>query len=280
MQKAVQPEKVSFTGIVSDSTSPEACDFLARQTGLAKTRVKDAMNKGAVILQRKGLGRIRLRKATFRLRKGDCLELHYDPNILAVDPPQARCLEDYRDYSIWFKPANLLTQGTDYGDHGSLVRQAELFFQPRREVCPVHRLDREVAGLTMVAHSREAAGKLSRIFAKHEVVKRYRAEVLGIPKKNEGVIDLPLDGKRAITRYRVISSHPEAATSVLQIEIETGRLHQIRRHLADAGHPVMGDPRYGAGNKDGRPLRLVACELAWRCPFSGRERVSRLKDEC
>ncbi len=267
---------ISVTRVVSDNALPGACDFLSFHSGLSRARVKDAMNKGAVWLKRKGVGRRRLRKATFLLKKGDTIELHYDPKVLSMSPPSASCLEDYRHYSLWFKPAGLLTQGTEFGDHGTLLRQAELYFNPKREAYPVHRLDREASGLIMIAHSRQAAAELSRLFAEHRVIKRYRVEVLGVPVKSEGVIDEPLDGKSAVSGYRVIARSPDGATSTLLVEIETGRLHQIRRHLAGAGHPVMGDPRYGAGNRDGRPIRLAACELCWRCPFTGEEKVHSL----
>ena len=269
-------EKFSLTKTVTSHPEPEACDFLSLESGLSKGRVKDAMNKGAVWLSRKGLGRIRLRKATFRLQKGDKLELHYDPKVLAVHPPQAECLDDYGQYSLWFKPANLLTQGTDFGDHVSLMRQIEMFFKPKREVYPVHRLDREAQGLILVAHSQKAASRLSRMFQNHEIIKRYRVEVMGMPEDDAGLIDQPLDGKPSLTRYRVVSRLPDTRTAVLIAEIETGRLHQIRRHLAYAGHPVMGDPRYGEGNKDGKPMRLVACELEWTCPVTGKIRKFHL----
>lgn len=268
--------KLSFKKSVQEGTNIQACDFLAAQTGLSKARIKDAMNKGACWLARKSQSRLRLRTATFLLKKGDVLELHYDPKVLSAQPPPASCITDYRHYSLWFKPANLLTQGTDYGDHGSLLRQVEIFFTPRREAYPVHRLDREASGLILVAHSRQAAGKLSRLFQEHQIKKRYRVEVLGLPEKNNDIINAPLDGKEAVTRYRVISRHPDTNTSSLLIEIETGRLHQIRRHLAAAGHPVMGDPRYGNGNKDGKPLRLNACELEWQCPFTGATHKSHI----
>jgi tRNA pseudouridine32 synthase/23S rRNA pseudouridine746 synthase len=260
----------SIQKTVSSSENVQACHFLALQTGLPKARIKDALNKGACWLSRKGQGRFRLRKATFLLRKDDVLELHYDPTVLSWVPPSASCLEDHRHYSLWFKPANLLTQGTDFGDHGSLLRQAETFFNPRREAFPVHRLDREASGLVLVAHSRQAAGRLSQLFQNRQIIKRYRVEVLGVPDKKVDAISIPLDGKKALTRYRVVSNHPETGTADLLIEIEPGRRHQIRRHLAAIGHPVMGDPRYGSGNKDGRPMRLVACELQWPCPYTGR----------
>jgi tRNA pseudouridine32 synthase / 23S rRNA pseudouridine746 synthase len=228
------------------------------------------MNKGAVWLRRNGMARIRLRKASFLLKPDDVLELFYDPKILSAEAPQALCLMDCRQYSVWSKPANLLTQGTDYGDHASLLRQVETFFSHKRRVYPVHRLDREVEGLIMVAHLRRAAGKLSRLFAEQKVVKRYCTDVFGTPVEDEGIIDLPLDGKHSVTKYRVVFRHPDENVSRLVVEIGTGRLHQIRRHLAAIGHPVMGDPRYGRGNKDGSPLRLTASELTWVCPFTGQ----------
>lgn len=270
MQTSPSLEKFSITKTLTDKTSPQACNFVAGHAGLPKARVKDAMNKGAVWITRKGQGRIRLRKATYLLQKGDILELHYDQKVLATKPPPASCLADYTHYSVWFKPANLLTQGTDYGDHASLLRQVETFFTPWRKAYPVHRLDREAEGLILVAHSSEAAGRLSKLFQTHKVLKRYRVEVRGLPENDEGTMKETLDGQEAVSHYRVISRHPETNTSVLLVEIETGRLHQIRRHLASAGFPVMGDPRYGSGNKDGEPMRLAACELEWTCPFTGR----------
>jgi len=272
MKESDAPERFRMKITLPDQTRLSASDLLASRSGLSRSRIKDAMKKGAVWLKRKGTGRRRLRKASFVLKKGDVIELHYDPLVLSVNPPEASCLKDYGQYSIWFKPSGLLTQGTEFGDHGTLLRQAEVHFKSRRRVFPVHRLDREAAGLIMIAHSRKAAAELSRLFAGHSVVKRYQVEVLGVPEKEEGIIKEPLDGKPALSRYRLIARDPEKRTSTLLVEIETGRMHQIRRHLAGAGLPVMGDPRYGTGNKDGRPMRLVACELHWRCPLSGEER--------
>jgi tRNA pseudouridine32 synthase / 23S rRNA pseudouridine746 synthase len=272
MEGSFVSEKFSMTIVVPDKTSPEASSFLASQSGLPRVRIKDAMNKGAVWLKRKGLGCKRLRKATFILKEGDILELHYDPRILSENPPAAYCIMDYGHYSVWFKPAGLLTQGTEFGDHGTILRQAEVYFKSNRKVYPVHRLDREAEGLVMIAHSGQAAAELSKLFAEHRVIKRYRVEVLGAPEKNEGIIEDPINGKTAVSRYCVIANNPEGDTSTLLVEIETGRMHQIRRHLAGIGHPVMGDPRYGTGNKDGRPMRLTACELCWRCPITGEER--------
>jgi tRNA pseudouridine32 synthase/23S rRNA pseudouridine746 synthase len=268
--------KLDFKKTVNIGESRQACDFLAHYTGLPKVRIKDAMNKGAAWICRKGRGRERLRRATSVLKQGDIVELFYDQAILSMDLPPACCLMDLRHYSIWDKPAGLLTQGTDYGDHCSLLRQVELSFSPRRGVYPVHRLDREAQGLVLIAHTSQAAGKLSKLFQIRAIFKRYHTEVLGLMEPSQGTIDTPLDKKPALTRYSVLSLDPDMNISTLLVEIETGRLHQIRRHLASIGHPVMGDPRYGKGNKDGKPMRLIACALEFQCPFTGKEIACRI----
>lgn len=261
--------RITFRAAVTSSEPSGACSFLSRHTGLPKVRIKDAMNKGAVWMKRKGRGRERLRRATAGLKPGDVIELFYDADLLTIDPPLASCLVDRGVYSVWHKPSGLLTQGTDWGDHCSLLRLVETFFNPRRRAYLVHRLDREVEGLVLVAHTRDAAERFSHLFGRGEVRKEYRAEVLGSMGRRTGVIDEPLDGKPALTRFSVMAYDEVTNTSILSIEIDTGRLHQIRRHLAAVGHPVMGDPRYGRGNKDGRPMRLRASGMAFRCPFTG-----------
>ncbi|ROR32200.1 RluA family pseudouridine synthase [Inmirania thermothiophila] len=254
----------------------EACTFLARHTGLSKSAVKEAMSKGAAWLRRArrdGLGpRRRLRRAKTELRVGDRLELFYDPAVLALEPPRARLFQDLGEYGVWYKPAGLLAQGTDYGDHCALLRQVEK--ATRRPVFLVHRLDREAAGLMLVAHSRRAAAGLSRLFQQQRIEKRYRALLhgdLAAAHGARGRIDLPLDGKPAVTDYEVLDHDAEHDRTLVDVLITTGRLHQIRRHFAALGHPVVGDSRYGAGAPAAPGMRLVAYGLAFRCPLSGRE---------
>lgn len=245
-------------------------DFLHRHSGLSRQQIKDAANKGAVLLRRGGTAK-RLRRAKAELRDGDLIELHYDRDILARQPPPARCIADRGGYSVWFKPAGMLAQGNEYGDHCALLRVAETAWQSPRRVWLVHRLDREACGLMVVAHSRPAAADLSRQFQQNRVRKRYRVQVRGdiaAAHGRQGRIDSPLDGKPAVTEFRVEAWDAPRDASTLAVEIHTGRLHQIRRHLAALGHPVIGDPRYGSGNKDPGGLRLVAIGLAFRCPLS------------
>lgn len=248
-----------------------ACELIAARSGLAKSRVKDAMCKGAVWLTGKRGGRKRLRKATAQPGIGDVLELFYDARLLAVKPPVAQCLHDASHYSIWLKPAGLLAQGTDYGDHCSLVRQVEVHFRLKRPVLPVHRLDREAAGLMVLAHTKAAAAKLSKLLQGNAIDKQYRVTVLGRPSPEQGTIELPLDHKPASTCYALTSYDSAGNTSVVEVTLKTGRLHQIRRHFAMLGHPVLGDPKYGAGNKNTTGMELVAHKLVFRCPFTRKE---------
>ncbi|MCX5877368.1 MAG: RluA family pseudouridine synthase [Deltaproteobacteria bacterium] len=265
------PAAFTLRIIITPEDVGTACDLIAARAGLAKSRVKDAMCKGAVWLTEKRGGRKRLRKATAQQRPGDILELSYDPRLLAVKPPLAQCLHDARQYSVWLKPAGLLAQGTDYGDHCSLVRQVEVHFRLKRPVLPVHRLDREAAGLMILAHSKTAAAKLSQLLQDNAIDKQYRVTVLGRPSPEQGVIELPLDHKPAITQYILTTYDPATDTSVVEVTLKTGRLHQIRRHFALLGHPVLGDPKYGVGNKNTTGMELVAHRLAFRCPFTRKE---------
>jgi len=118
----------------------------------------------------------------------------------------------------------------------------------------VHRLDKDTSGLLLAAKTKKAAALFSRLINGRKAVKQYTAVCSGRPVKDEGVIthELLIRGslKSSQTRYRVIKSGtlplPEPREySVLELELGTGRMHQIRRHLAMNGTPVLGDDKYG-----------------------------------
>lgn len=249
----------------------QAADMLCEATGLSKSRIKDAMQKGAVWLQKADQSkRRRLRRASTFLRKGDRLFFSHNAAILAEKPQRPELVADRAQYSVWNKPAGMLCQGTEYGDHTSLLRLVEQFFLPRRQVYLLHRLDREASGLVLIAHTKKAAALLSRLFKERKIDKRYLAAVSGKPGDPGSIrtIAMPLDGKEAISRLTVLSFDSEKNQSSLEICIETGRLHQIRRHLAGISHPIVGDQRYGIAAPEG--LQLKAISLAFTCPLSGR----------
>jgi tRNA pseudouridine32 synthase / 23S rRNA pseudouridine746 synthase len=265
-------EKIIYKAAVETGFHGSVSDFLVLKTGLPKARIKDAMNKGAVWLKKKN-GRInRSRKATASLGPGDQIELYYDPKLLSTKPLKAVCLNDLKHYSVWFKPAGMLAQGTLYGDHCSLMRQAELYFSSQRKVFLVHRIDREASGIMLIAHTKEAAAKLSYLFRNNLIIKKYRVEVLGnIREYRLKEINLPLDGRQSMTEFETDSYNQAKDISRVNVVIRTGRLHQIRRHFEMIGFPVIGDPEYGKGNKNKDGMMLSAVSLKFKCPFLGRE---------
>lgn len=258
--------------VADDKTT--AIDALAAATQLPKARLKDALNKGAVWLQVRGKEQ-RLRRATKSLRRGDRLALYYDAELLALEPPHPQLIADEKIYSLWNKPAGMLAQGTHFGDHCALLRYCEKFFEPTRECFLVHRLDREAEGLMLIAHTRKAADAFSRLWQQRDIEKQYRVGVHGklgeIGEKK--IIDTPLDGKASETHIKVIAYDATSDRSALVITLITGRKHQIRRHLAALGFPVIGDYRYG---RAGEALALRAVSLKFKCPLSGKEKLFQI----
>lgn len=246
-------------------TEPQtAAEALAEHTGLPKGRIKDAMTKGACWWTYKGK-QLRLRRATKALQPGIRLALYYDDKVLALKPSPAECLLDNKRYSIWYKPHGLLAQGSQWGDHCSLLRWAEQ--KTGRDCFLVHRLDADAAGLMVIAHDPKAAAALSNLFQGRAIRKVYQAWVTGQLDARDQLIDQPVDGKVAISHVTTLQQTPEC--TLVSVTIETGRKHQIRRHLADIGHPIIGDRLYGRAAQ--QPLQLVAVELAFRCPLQHRE---------
>ena len=256
--------------VIVESPDSDATDLLRHATGLSKQRIKHAMKQGAVWLTRRRKTQ-RLRRARRALREGDELHLYYDEEILAEHPAKPSLVADRGEYSVWNKPYGLRSQGSKWGDHCTVVRWAERNLQPERPAFTVHRLDRAANGLILIAHSKRTAAALSELFRLRKVEKRYRVLVHGnldaaaVPQR----IDRPIDGKRAISELSVLEASTGGKHSLLEVRIETGRKHQVRRHLADLGHPVVGDRLYGTGEEDGVDLQLTAYLLAFRCPVSG-----------
>ena len=262
---------LSRTLVIENDAGLSATDALAAATGLPKLRIKDAMAKGAVWLQRGTRKPQRLRRVTTELARGDRLSLYYDSAVLASDPPAAALVADHKRYSVWRKPAGLLVEGSRFGDHATLARQIDQHFGGRREVHLVHRLDLEASGLVLAAHSSGATAKLSALFQQRTIDKRYRVTVRGAPgpEGHYGRSEAPLDGKPAVTEFRVEAVDADTRTATLEIRMLSGRYHQIRRHLCDLGHPVMGDPRYGTNNRDPAGLQLAAIGLSFEDPWTG-----------
>lgn len=264
--------------VTAESPGDSAIDLLHRETGLSKQRIKQAMTKGAVWMTR-GRNTQRLRRAKRTLRAGDQVHFYYDASILAEIPPEPMLVADTGGYSVWHKPRGLRSQGSKWGDHCTVVRWAEQHLQPERTAFTVHRLDRAATGLIIVAHSKSIAAALSSLFREREIEKRYRALVANdfSTQPNPLRVEQAIDGKEAVSEISLIEVIDGGSRSLVDVQIETGRKHQVRRHLAELGHPIIGDRLYGTGEEDGTDLQLIAHLLAFHCPVNNKRVEYRLE---
>jgi tRNA pseudouridine32 synthase/23S rRNA pseudouridine746 synthase len=264
--------------VTIESPDDNAVDLLQQTTGLSKQRIKLAMTQGAVWVTR-GSKTQRLRRAKRALRAGDEVHLYYDADILAEIPAEPTLVADVGGYSVWNKPYGLRSQGSKWGDHCTVARWAERHLQPERPAFTVHRLDRAANGLILVAHSKKIAAALAELFRERKVEKRYRALVAGdfSSQPNPLRVEQAIDDKAAVSEFSLQEVSDDGARSVVDVRIETGRKHQVRRHLAELGHPVVGDRLYGTGEADGVDLQLTAYLLAFRCPLAERPVEYRLQ---
>ncbi|MEJ5184854.1 MAG: RNA pseudouridine synthase, partial [Rectinemataceae bacterium] len=178
----------------------------------------------------------------------------HDCRSCYTEKAMVRILYENDEILVIDKPAGLASQpGEAVGAHVVQVLEAQLGMAPYL----VHRLDRDTAGCMVLARNPAAASRWSRLIAGREVRKRYLAWVAGAPSRSSGTIDLPLEGSRgmqeACTLYRLRETcmlsdatlPSDFRCSLLELELRTGRMHQIRRHLASLGLPIIADDRHG-----------------------------------
>ena len=262
--------------IVISSADKTALQHLAENTSLSKQKLKAAMTNGSVWLE-SAIGIHRLRRAKKILSKHDTLHLYYDAKIQHSKPPAAELIADEGEYSIWNKPGGMYSQGTKWGDHCTIYRWAEQHLKPQRPAFLVHRLDRAACGLIILAHSKKTAAAFSRLFQTRNIQKKYKAIVAGAlnPETMPYIIASEIDGKPALSRIVELQALDNNMTMVT-IEIETGRKHQIRRHLSQSGHPVIGDRLYGSKQSDEnlpmKNLQLQSIYLKFNCPLTNEIR--------
>ncbi len=192
------------------------------------------------------------------------------------------------------KPAGLLVHKTAlaYGEEENALIQ--LRNQIGSWVAPVHRLDRATSGCLLFAKNEQVLPKLQGMFMERKIQKTYHCLVRGIPSEKHGVIDYPLQSERsgklqeAQSKFKVLAEiekpfnstgrYPTSRYSLLEIELLTGRTHQIRRHLAHIRHYILGDRKHGDNKQNHyfethfglEHLLLHAWKLRFEHPISGK----------
>ena len=234
-------------------------------------------------------------KVSYKVAEGDKIEIaEQEPveiELKAQDIPIAIVYED-KDIIVVNKPKGMVVHPANGNPDGTLVNAIMAICKDSLsgiggEIRPgiVHRLDKDTSGLLIVAKNDIAHVNMSEQIKRHEVKKTYIALVRGVVKENEATIDMPIgrsnsdrkkmavtkNGKNAVTHIKVLKRYDKY--TLLEINIETGRTHQIRVHLAHIGYPVIGDYIYSNGKNEFGIVGqcLHARYLEFKHPITGKD---------
>jgi 23S rRNA pseudouridine1911/1915/1917 synthase len=242
--------------------------------GLSRRKARAVIDTGGVFVER-----ARVKVAGRPVRAGQTIEVNTGGALDRGPPPAPRIVFVDEHVIIADKPAGLVTAPTPESDRGDLLDQLARAFG---EVYLVHRIDLPTSGLLVFARTRDANKRLGDAFVAHDIERAYTAVAIGDIAAQ--TIDRPIDGRRAVTHVEPVEAL--AGATLVRVRLETGRTHQIRIHLAGAGHPIAGDAQHGGEASRTfvpRPPRLAlhAAVLGFAHPATG-ERVrfeSELPDE-
>lgn len=206
------------------------------------------------------------------VNQGDKIEIFLNEEISEGIPPMdipVTVLYEDDDILAVDKPTNMPTHPSKGNNLPTLANAVMGYYGGNFVFRSVNRLDRDTSGIVIIAKNKISASALSSSMKKGLWSKKYHALVEGCPTPSEGVIDAPIervcegnikrevrtDGKRAITKYRVIET--DSTSSLCELTLLTGRTHQIRVHMAHIGHPLCSDFLYGTPCKREYFLRCI-----------------------
>ncbi len=250
---------------------------------VSRSFVQKLIREGAVFVGEKPV------KANYRLRIDDVVSFELpeneEPDILPEDIPLSILYED-EDILVVDKPKGMVVHPAAGHYSGTLVNAAMYHcgnslsgINGVMRPGIVHRIDRDTTGSLVICKNDMAHRALAEQFKVHSITRKYRAICMGVLKEDEGTIHKPLardpkdrkrmavtmkgNGKDAVTHYRVLERFRNH--TYIECELETGRTHQIRVHMASIGHPLLGDEVYGSGKNayhlEGQTLH------AWKLGF-------------
>ena len=264
--------------------------FVSRKAGLSRSLAQRLISRGAVRVGGEA------RPKQYRLRAGERVDLDEPPGEEMRPSPQEIPLNivyEDADLAVIDKPAGLVVHPAAGHHEGTLVNAllhalgdlSRVAGEARPGI--VHMLDRDTSGLMVVAKNDPSPLRLQEMVRERVLKRHYLALVHGVPRTRLGTIEAPVGrdardrkrmavtspgGKHAITHFRVRQAF--AACALLEVELVTGRTHQIRVHLAYIGHAVAGDREYGRVGELERELGLQrqflhACRLEFLHPTGG-----------
>lgn len=254
--------------VSADAAGTRLDSFVASHLSeVSRTRIQRAIEDGDVLVNQ------HVAKSSYRLRDGDHIEIDLPeppPVDLIAEPIPLNVVYEDDDLIVVDKPAGMVVHPGAGVDSGTLANALVYHFNSLSGVAGrirpgiVHRIDKDTSGLLVVAKNDVTHEKLSDQFRDRKVFKQYTALVYGRLIQDRGEIEARLGrsphnrtrmsvlkgdaGRAAHTIYEVATRYQEF--TLLNIQIKTGRTHQIRVHLAHIGHPVVGDSTYGAGREN------------------------------
>ena len=263
---------------------------LSRETGMTRSRVETLIREGRAQVN----GAVE-KKPGRKVSETDAVSCDIPPPVAVEAQPEdipLQILYEDDDLAVVVKPCGMVVHPAAGNEDGTLVN-ALLFHLKNLSgiggaLRPgiVHRLDKDTSGLLLVAKNDAAHAALSDALKARTIHKTYRAVARGAFKEPTGVVEAPIgrspkdrkkmaivpDGRYARTEYRVLE--PLRGATLVDVNLITGRTHQIRVHFASIGHPLLGDPLYGGKNQPpvGR-LMLHARRIEFTHPTTGQPMV-------
>ncbi len=266
----------------SEHSGQRLDQFISSVSELSRSRAKHLIEDGEISVD----GEV-VKKPSYKVREGQVIAFEIpEPEPLELKPEEIPIDVVYEDSDVIVvnKPAGLVVHPAPGHPSGTLVNA--LLYRCKDlqgiggTVRPgiVHRLDKDTAGLIVVAKNDLAHQSLVEQFKKRSVGRFYRALIMGIPRERRGRITVPIgrdrfdrkkfspnttSPKEAITNYEVIEEFPLHNVSEIRCKLETGRTHQIRVHMSHLGHPLLGDRTYGykSGRIEDETLRKLIDEM-------------------
>ena len=265
--------------------------YISSKTDISRVTVQRLIKEGNVLVNNKEV------KASYKTKIDDEISVEEEKpkeiEIKAQNIPIPILYED-NDIIVVNKPKGMVVHPANGNLDGTLVNAVMAICKDSLsgiggEIRPgiVHRLHKDTSGVIIVAKNDKSHINLSEQIKNHQVEKTYIALVRGVVKENQATIDMPIsrstkdrkkmavnkNGKRAVTHFIVLKRFPKDNCTLLQVKIETGRTHQIRVHMAEIGHPLIGDTVYSSGKNlwgiEGQCLH--AKSLKFKHPITEKE---------
>jgi len=228
-------------------------------------------------------------RTNYRINAGDFITVDMDfteENKIVPEPVPIEIVYEDEDFLVVNKPAGMSTHPSRQGGAGTLANAVTYYWQGlgRNTLFrPINRLDRDTSGLVLIGNSQFAHQGMFNRKKSRSIKRQYAALVEGAVAEDSDRIDQSIarlddkrrkrivhpDGQPAVTHYQVLERYPEH--TLLSLELETGRTHQIRVHLSFLGHPVCGDLLYGCASPLIDRQALHAGRMCFIHPRSGRE---------